>query len=215
MLRKGRADLDLLARRHPALKTVGAGKHAGDQRIVIVRDREPELAVHDIVRKIGTEPHFGHGIDQLERRVEIVGDAISVGFELDRHALDLSHLDPGANDRHHLCQSKGRHLPDDVHADGSEIAGHMQHWPQSLDRFGERHDQTAKPVLGKERPRRQHALHVGRPEIDGHAVIPGLGNHLERLLDRHLDPVGPVRLHRPKRLVDLERHENSDGSKSN
>ena len=86
MLREIQLQLNLLAACDPSLKTVGPVDDPLDQPLVAMVKRQLELPVDDEMRKIGAEPHFRHGVDQAQRGVKVVGDAVAVGLELDRHA---------------------------------------------------------------------------------------------------------------------------------
>jgi len=54
------------------------------------------------------------------------------------------------------------------------------------------------------RPHRLRRGDVGIDEVDGEAVMAGRPAHLELLLERPFEAVGPAQLHRPQRLIDLE-----------
>src|SRR5258708_18554129 len=56
VLRKRDLHLDLLAAGDAALKRVRPLEHAADQRMVLRRDRIPELAIDQEMREVGAEP---------------------------------------------------------------------------------------------------------------------------------------------------------------
>src|SRR5690349_14167113 len=56
VLRERNLHLDLLAAGDAALKRVRPLEHAADQRMVLRRNRIPELAIDEVMREVGAEP---------------------------------------------------------------------------------------------------------------------------------------------------------------
>ena len=92
VLREIKLKLDLLAAGNTALKAVGAVQNALDQPLIAVVKWQFELPVDNKMRKIGAEPHFGNCINQTERGIKVIGDAVAMGFKLDRHANFIGHI---------------------------------------------------------------------------------------------------------------------------
>ena len=130
VLEKIELQLDLLATGDTALKTVRAVQNALDQPLITMIERQLEFTIDNKMREIGAEPHFRHRINQAERRIEVVGDAVAVGFKLDRHANLVGHVNPAADHRNHTINRKRHHLADDIDKGSAKILCHDQRFTQ-------------------------------------------------------------------------------------
>jgi hypothetical protein len=137
VLREGDLHLDLLARSDAALERVRAFEDAADQSLVVGAQGIAELAIDEIVREIGAEPHLRHGLHQQQREIEVVGNAVAVGFEEDGHADLVGHRHPGADRWRRLLDPQRHDQADDIHELRVELARGNQHRAQVLDRFRE------------------------------------------------------------------------------
>ena len=121
MLREIELQLDLLAAGHTPLKTVGPVQYPADHGHFMRLQRMLEFAVDNKMRKIGAEPHFRDGIQQGQGRKQIIGDAVAVGFELDRNPHLIRHVHPAPDHRDHPVNGDRHHLPDHINKGGAEI----------------------------------------------------------------------------------------------
>src|ERR1700722_15981676 len=70
--------LDLVTRRHTALEGIGSLQYA--QYVILHgrRNRLRHFPIHHVVRQISAQSHLRYRLEQLQRREQVVGDAIAV-----------------------------------------------------------------------------------------------------------------------------------------
>ena len=187
MLREMQRQLHLAAVGDAALKRIGAVENAPDISLVFGADRLHHFTVDDIVREIGAEPHFRHGVHQQQGREHIVGDAVAMRLELDRQALFGRNFEPRPDDLDHVGNRKRHHLADDDHERRADVLGEMNGGTQLLDRARKGGEQPFKSRAAEFRNDLARRFDVHRPEVDRHAVEAGLA-HLRRTVRRSVSP---------------------------
>ncbi len=126
MLREMKRQLDLTAIGDAALEGIGALENAADIVLILGGDRLHHLAVDDIVREIGAEPHLRHGVEQEQSREQVVGDPVAMRLELNRQLLFVGDLKPRADRLRHVGNRERHDLSDDDDEGRADILGEMQ-----------------------------------------------------------------------------------------
>ena len=215
VLRKTRRDLDLAARRHAALETVGARQHALDQRLQLRRRRARHFAVHDIVRKIGGQPHLRHRVQQLHGRKQVVGDAVAMRLELNFHPFFVG-------DRAAIRAPRGSCRRPQTASPGRSRRRRARRcpWPDaapaadsSIER-GNAVSSPPSPVRAKCGTVARACAKVSAPRSIAMPSNPAALHPIEAVGERWLRLAGAALLHRPQRLIDVQAAASSVGRKS-
>ncbi len=202
MLGEADGQLDLLARGDPALEGIGPLQDEGDLRMDRIADRPAEFARHDEVREVGRQPHFRHGVHQLQGIEQVRRDGVAMGFDGDWHSSRLAQPQPAVHIGGAGFDGEGIDLADDVQVTCSEIAGEADRRFEVRDGFWEGRHRRGETVAVEQRADAP-GNGIARHDID--AVVAGRGDHLELLLQRPFEAVRPSPLHGPHGLKNLER----------
>ncbi len=203
MLRKAQLDLDLFVRRHAALERPGSVEHPAHHGLGGRVNRQGEFAVDHEMAEIGAQAEVLDGVQQLQGRVEVVQQAVPMGFELQREVGLVGDVDPAASDRNHPLQVGRHHLADDTEEWRAEVLGHGQHEAQFVVAAGKAVEQAFQAVPFQQGPRPLGQRRVRHGQVQAYAGELRFGDPGDMVLERRLGLTRTAQLHRPERLVDL------------
>lgn len=198
--------LDLAAIGDAALEGIGALENAADIALIFGADRLHHLAVDDIMREVGAEPHLRDGVEEEQSREEVVGNRVAMRLELNRELLFVGDREPRPDRLSHIRDGERHDLSDNDDEGRADVLGETKRRTQLLDRARKRGQQALQACASKLRDKLSRRVDIHRAEIDRHAVEARRADRIEPLRSRSLWRARPAHLGRPQGLIDTQRH---------